>query len=137
MSERITIESLIQRAEQRKNDKIKLKEVYNEMLGGNLVIKRVPLTQVVGILDKLDGEDLKLADCIEMYKELIYKCCPILQNKELQEEYGCAEPYDIVTEIFEDNVGEINKLAEEILDMYGMTDKEDKPVKELEEEIKN
>ncbi len=137
MGERITIESLIQRAEQRKNDKIKLKEVYNEMLGGNLVIKRVPLTQVVGILDKLDGEDLKLADCIEMYKELIYKCCPILQNKELQEEYGCAEPYDIVTEIFEDNVGEINKLAEEILDMYGMTDKEDKPVKKLEEEIKN
>jgi hypothetical protein len=134
MSERITIESLIQRAEQRKNDKIKLKEVYNETLGGNLVIKRVPLTQVVGILDKLDGENLKLSDCIEMYKELIYKCCPILQNKDLQEEFGCAEPYDIVTEVFEDNVGEINKLAEEILAMYGMADN---PVKELEEEIKN
>lgn len=134
MSNKITIESLIQRAEQRKNDKVKLKEVYNETLGGNLVIKRVPLTQVVGILDKLDGENLKLSDCIEMYKELIYKCCPILQNKDLQEEFGCAEPYDIVTEVFEDNVGEINKLAEEILAMYGMADN---PVKELEEEIKN
>ena len=134
MGKRITIESLIQRAEQQKNDKIKLKEVYNEMLGGDIVIKRVPLTQVVGLLDKLDNKNLKLSDCIEMYKELIYKCVPIFQNKELHEEFGCAEPYDIVTEVFNDNVEEINKMAEEILAMYGMSDN---PIKELEEEIKN
>lgn len=133
---KITIESLMQRAEQRKNDKVKLKEIYNKMLDGNLVLKRIPLTKIVDLLDKLDGENVKLNDCIELYKELIYKCCPILQNKELQDEFDCTEPYDIVTEIFEDNVGEINSVAEQILDMYGMADGK-KPLEEIEEEIKN
>jgi len=137
MSNKITIESLIQRAEQRKNDKIKFKEVYNKLLDGNLVLKRIPLTQVVDLLDKLDGESIKLKDCIELYKELIYRCCPILQNKELQDEFGCAEPYDIVTEVFEDNVGEINTVAEQVLDMYGMADEHKPIIVEVEKEIKN
>lgn len=137
MSNRITIESLMQRAEQRKNDKVKYKEVYNKMLDGNLVLKRISLSQVADLLDKLDDENIKLNDCIEMYKELIYKCCPILQNKELQEEFGCAEPYDIITEVFEDNVGEINTVAEQILEMYGMAEEHKSIIKEVEEEIKN
>ena len=136
MVNKITIESLMQRAEQRKNDKVKLKEIYNKMLDGNLVLKRIPLMQIADLLDKLNDDSLKMTDCIEMYKELIYKCCPILQNKELQEEFGCAEPYDIITEVFEDNVGEINKVAEQILEMYGMAE-EKSPIKEIEEEIKN
>jgi hypothetical protein len=136
MSNKITFESLMQRAEQRKNDKIKTKEVYNKMLDGNLVIKRIPLTKIVDLLDVLDGENVKLNDCVELYKELIYKCCPVLQSKELQEEFGCAEPYDIVTEVFEDNVGEISAVAQEILAMYGMAEGKEL-IKEVEEEIKN
>lgn len=136
MSNKITLESLMQRAEQRKNDKIKFKEVYNKMLDGNLVIKRIPLTKIVDLLDVLDGDNVKLNDCVELYKELIYKCCPVLQSKELQEEFGCAEPYDIVTEVFEDNVGEISAVAQEILAMYGMAEGKEL-IKEVEEEIKN
>lgn len=135
MSNRITVESLMQRAEQRKNDKVKIKEIYNKMLNGNLVVKRMPLAKIIDLLDKFDEESLKLNDCIELYKELIYKCCPVLQDKELQEAFDCAEPYDIVTEVFEDNVGEITAFAEEILAMYGMA--EGKNTKEIEEEIKN
>ena len=43
-------------------------------------------------------------------------------HKELQEAYGCQEPYDIVLRVLDDNVGALAELANAVLDFYGMGD---------------
>ena len=44
------------------------------------------------------------------------------RSARLSEAYDCIEPYDVVTAVFDDNIGAIGKLAEFILDLYGMQD---------------
>ena len=74
--------------------------------------------------------------------ELVYKSVPMLQNKELQAAYDCVEPYDIVTKVFNDNLGEIQDITNFIMSLYGMykykSKNEDDPEEEsLVDELKN
>ena len=69
--------------------------------------------------------------------KLIYKHCPILQKKELQEAYQVAEPYEIIIPVFDENLGEVNKLSNFILNLYGLGAEDDKASKVLEEEIED
>ncbi len=52
-------------------------------------------------------------------KNLVYQCAvePNLKNKELQKAFGCAEPFDIVEEIF--MAGEVSKIAGQLLKLAG------------------
>lgn len=50
----------------------------------------------------------------------------VMHDKQLQDIYECAEPYDIVDKLFGDNVGDVSKAAEEVLDFYGLADEVDK-----------
>ena len=115
---RATKESLLARA-QKRDDK-KYREYNSEVLGETLLVKKHKLSRICEILDMADEESAEGG--LELYKQLIYESVPILQDKELQEAYGCVEPYDIVTEILDDSLGEINKLAEFILEMYDIKD---------------
>lgn len=118
---KITVEQLIDKATQSDRDKLKFKEVDSAVLGGKLVIKKIPLVEVISLVDGLN-ENPGASEALEMEKELIYKCCPILNNKELQDAYECVEPYDIVLHVFDENMGEINRISEIILGMYGLSD---------------
>ena len=69
--------------------------------------------------------------------KLIYKHCPILHDKELQKTYEVAQPYEIVIPVFDENLGEINKLSNFILNLYGLGEESDKASKVLEEEIED
>lgn len=129
-SKKITLEELIARKEQSQRDKLEYKEVEVESLGGVLTLKKIPLAAVLRILDNA-REESTLSRNLDTNKELIYKCCPLLQDKKLKEIYGeqIAEPYDIVTAVLNDNVGEIAKIADKIMEFYGLND--------AEKEIKN
>ena len=116
---RATKESLLARA-QKRDEKTKYKEYNSKVLGEALLVKKHKLSRICEILDMADEESAEGG--LELYKQLIYESVPILQDKELQEAYGCVEPYDIVTEILDDSLGEINKLAEFILEMYDIKD---------------
>lgn len=84
--------------------------------------------------DNKSTEEAYNANC-----KLIYKHCPILQDKELQAAYEVAEPYEVVVPVFEENLGEINKLSNFILSLYGLTDSDQfsKAVEEEADDIKN
>ena len=45
-----------------------------------------------------------------------------MQDKRLQEAYECAEPYDVVMRVLDDNIGAVGELTAAILDFYGMGD---------------
>ena len=114
---RTTKELLHERAPKSKEES-KYKDYPCDALGSALTIKRLPLAQVCDILDMAEGSTAR--ENLDLYKELIYKSVPLFQDKDLLEVYDCIEPYDIVTAVFDDNIGAIGKLAEFILDLYGM-----------------
>ncbi len=64
--------------------------------------------------------------------EIIYRCVPILQTKELKEQLNVPTPYEVVGELF--TLNEMQKITEHIMEIHGITDKEKTPVND---EIKN
>nr|DAO73396.1 MAG TPA: tail assembly chaperone protein [Caudoviricetes sp.] len=128
---------LIARKEQSNNDKMKVVLFNSEVLGGTIEVRKLKARDVIKIMDSTDNkstEEAYNANC-----KLIYKHCPILQDKELQAAYEVAEPYEVVVPVFEENLGEINKLSNFILSLYGLTDSEQfsKAVEEEADDIKN
>lgn len=137
MAKNITLEMLIAKKEQSNNDKMKVVLFNSEVLGGTIEVRKLKARDVIKIMDSTDSkstEEAYNANC-----KLIYKHCPILQEKELQEAYEVAEPYEIVVPVFEENLGEINKLSNFILSLYGLTDSEQvsKAIEEETDDIKN
>lgn len=118
---KLTLSDLIARKEQRESSKADYRDIKVEALGGMLTLKKLPLSQVLTMLDDQD-ENAGMKENLDFEVELIYKSCPMLQNKELQEAYGCQEPYDIVLRVLDDNVGALAELANAVLDFYGMGD---------------
>ena len=94
-----------------------------EFIGMTLTVKRLPLAQVCGMFDALGNA--ATADSLELYKELIYKSVPLFKDEDLLREYNCVEPYDIVTAVFDDNLGEMTKIVNFILEFYGLDGIED------------
>lgn len=132
MAKNITLDMLIARKEQSNNDKMKVVLFNSEVLGGTIEVRKLKARDVIKIMDSTEDKTTEAAynaNC-----KLIYKHCPILQEKELQEAYEVAEPYEVVVPVFEENLGEINKLSNFILSLYGLAE-EDKASKVMEEEV--
>lgn len=129
-NKKITLEELIARKEQSQRDKLEYKEIEVKILGGDITVKKLPLATILRMLDDA-GDKRTATEAMEFSKQLIYKSCPLLQDKKLQSAYSeqITEPFDIVTAVFDDNVGVINDITENILSFYGMS--------EAEKEIKN
>ena len=62
---------------------------------------------------------------LDIQTEIIYRCCPILRNPALREAFHCETQTEVVCAVFEDNMGAISDLAEEILGFYGLSDNQD------------
>lgn len=143
VEKKLTLEDLLDRARQRDNDKIQIREYFSEELGGNIAVTKMPLRKLTAFLDKADdGDSNAITSNLDMNIELVYKSVPMLQNKELQVAYDCVEPYDIVTKVFNDNLGEIQDITNFIMSLYGMykykSKNEDGPEDEsLVDELKN
>lgn len=111
-----TREALLERASKKEDKAYSTYE--SEALGLAFTVKRLPAARLMAIMDM--GEETALGG-LETSKQLIYESIPALQDKELQEAYGCIEPHDIVLGVFDDNLGEVEKLVEFINSQYGLT----------------
>lgn len=120
MAKDITLELLLDRKRQSQDDKLKKVLFYSKVLDGNIEIIKQKAKDILKLMDKLDTSDVE-----ESYRancKLIFTHCPIFKSKELQDEYGAVEPYDVISAVFEENLGEINKLCSAILNLYGLGD---------------
>ncbi len=114
---RLTLEELIERKRQSDDDKVKYKVVHSDLLGGEVMVKKLPLRQVTMLIDRFPEPNT--TESMEMMQELIYRSCDLFRNAELQKEYGIeGDKYEIVSAVFEDNLDEITKVGQEILDFY-------------------
>ena len=111
-----TREALLERASKKEDKAYSTYE--SEALGLAFTVKRRPVARLIAIMDM--GEETAEGG-LETSKQLIYESIPALQDKELQEAYGCIEPHDIVLGVFDDNLGEVERLVEFINSQYGLT----------------
>lgn len=117
---KLTLEALLAKKEQREASKYEVHQVNIPSLGGCLQLEKIPLARVAALMDQIDGESM--AENLDFNVRLIYACCPMLKNKDLQEAYRVSEPTDIVCAVLDDNVGDINLIVSAILSMYGLSD---------------
>ena len=103
---KVTLEQLIARKTQSKQDKPMMKEIYSEELEGTILAKKLPLEKFCDVLDmeKETSESAFKTNCM-----LIYQSCEIFHNTELIQAYGCKEPYEVVRAVLNDN-GSVKKI---------------------------
>lgn len=116
---KLTLDDLLKKKEQREKEKTEYKTVYVDSLGGELEVKKLPLSKFMTLIDDI-SENTGAGESLRIQMELIYECCPLLHNKELQEAYECTEPTDIVGKIFDDNLSDVMKVVGAIFEFYGM-----------------
>lgn len=117
---KVTLASLVAKAEQRLADKKKSKtaEIYVKSLDGVITV-REPSAELM-------SDVVKMEDTGNAY--LLYQCCvePNLKDSELQEAYACTVPTDIVDILF--LPGEVASLSLEIAKLAGYGDGNVTPV---------
>ncbi|MHC1683417.1 MAG: hypothetical protein AB6733_10755 [Clostridiaceae bacterium] len=108
---KLTLKDLIVKKEQIEANKKKTADLHILSLDAVITIESPHIDIVTDALAIENG--------MESNKYLLYNCIvePNLKDKELQKEYGCVEPTDILNKIFDD--GEIGSIAEECLKLAG------------------
>lgn len=87
---------------------------YSQLFNKDFKIDKIKPSVIMQIMQTDNDE-------YEKYKQLIYNSCSFFRQKELLKEFECEIPYDVVTEIFEDNYAEIFEFGNLILKKYGFT----------------
>ena len=110
---KITLQELIRRKEQMLESKKKPKtaELYVKSLDGTITIES-PTAALARDAQEMDNGDAYM----------VYSCVvePCLKSKELQTEFCCVDPMEIVEKVFE--TGEIPQIAVECLKLAGYVD---------------
>ena len=116
----LTLNDYIAKAKQKEKS---LKEFKNIRLGdSNIVVNKLSDSKILDLMDEMD-EDSTMKENILVFKEMVFESVPMLKDKELIGTFELSEPIDIVTKVFE--IGEIIKISEELLDLYGLGDLKD------------
>lgn len=115
MTKRLTITDLLKQKDKLKKDKkVKKKaELYVEELDANIVIEEPDRALVVDSLEMSD-DSAGSADAYMAYMVIVE---PNLKDKELQKEYGCVEPTEIIDMLF--SPGTITSIAKHALELAG------------------
>lgn len=120
---KLTIEDLLAQKDRRQED---VKTVHLDGLGGELEVRRISLDKFTDYMERTQKGNAKTK--LETQYEMIYDCCPILHNEQLQEAYECKEPLDIVPRVLRENIMDMNALVAAISAFYGV---------DLYDELKN
>lgn len=115
--EKATFDDLLRRKLQRENDKKQITTLDIPSLGRSLVFERIPDTDIVELMDSL-SEDTAASSAYDMYRRLIYRCCPLLHDKSVREGLGAANPLDGVTALLD--VGEVMGIGARLAAFCGI-----------------
>lgn len=127
---KLTLEALLDRKS--KQDKMGLATFNVASLNADIEIVKIKTRKLCEIMDKYDVEHDKVTSSYDMMCEVIYKCVPILQSKDLKEKLNVPTPYEVVGELFE--FSEIQQIANYIMELHGITDENQT---HIDNEIKN
>lgn len=119
---KVTLEELIRRKTQAENSRMEYKDIDIPSLGISIPFQKLPITSVLEMMEGINS-GIGISENYEKCVELIYKSCPMMRDKKLLE--GCAEPYDVVALIFNDNIKAILDTGAKIMnEFYGASEEE-------------
>lgn len=121
-----TIDDLILKRRQKQASKTELKDIYVENMDLKLKCIKPSDSLVLSVLDQI-GDDKSMENMAEAYVDLIFNCCPMLQNEENQKKLEVIDPKDTVREVFE--IGERFDIGNQLMKNLGFND--------IDEDIKN
>lgn len=114
-TKKLTVTDLIEKKEKIQPKQNVTQEILVNRLGATVTIRRAERSLVLDTMDlATDEESEDKSDEFFVYNIMIE---PNLKDPELQKAYGCAEPTDIVSKIFE--YGEIASIAQEGMKLSG------------------
>lgn len=115
-----TLELLMAKAEQRKDDKVQSKKFKSHAIGGEIVLRKPPLKKITDIMDEADINDTYAS--IRSNAAIVYEAWPFAKDNfaSLKDAYEASDPYDLVVKIFEDDIQELNELAQTVMEFYGL-----------------
>ena len=118
-----TFKDLIAQKVQREEKRHAIQDILVPSMNKTLAFKRVDDKKFLEVLDRIQDESA-LSEMVEVYKELIYLSCPMLQDQELHKELDVTDPFDTVTVLFE--LSDITEVGEKLSEMYQMNTMPDK-----------
>ena len=121
------LDALAAKAEQRKADKAK---VIQFKVGGQLLdFGKIGHTAQLDAYEAFLAAREQPAQMLNIGAQLIYDCCPALQDTELHTALGVTDPYDVIWALMD--VQEVNALAAVLFTWLGLIagDEDEDPVK--------
>ncbi|MFJ8529969.1 hypothetical protein [Bacillus sp. NPDC094106] len=123
---KLTVTDLMKNKEQYQVKENVTEEVFIDRLGASITIRKPEKSLCIEAMQMAQDPNLiSKSDAFVAYSVIVE---PNLKDKELQKEFGCVEPTDIIDKIFEP--GEITGIAKLALELAGYT-KALKKVKDL------
>ncbi|UUV17375.1 hypothetical protein NRK67_00615 [Fusobacteria bacterium ZRK30] len=124
------LQEFINKARARKDNEVKVIKIEIKDIGA-VEFTRPDNKKILEYMEKADKEDLSVTEMFGLTKEMLYLNCPVLQKKEVREEFKPNNPYDLVTDLF--GIHETTDIMEKFMKGFGLDEEE----KKNEEEIKN
>lgn len=88
-------------------------------------------TKVIKNENDIEVEKIDMEELSDLASEFVYQCCPLLQAKEIRNQYSSNEPYDIPSLIF--GTTETLTLAGKLVDIFNGVKVKEK----IDETVKN
>lgn len=125
-AKKATIQDFLAQKAKKEENKNATIDIYVTSMDRTITLKKPSEDRLYEYANALgNAPDLKVV--IAANRELIYDCCPELQNPELHEGLGLKDPYDIMKELFE--ITDIKEIMNQFNKFIGN--------KNIQEEIKN
>lgn len=115
-----TLDLLMAKAEQSKDDKLQIKKFDSKAIGGEIILKKPPLSKFTSLIDEADAADTTYG-ALEVNAQMVYESVPAIKDNfsKLKDAYEVSDPINLVLKIFEDNLVELQLIVEEITSFYG------------------
>lgn len=117
------LEQFAQKAEQKAQSRLEVKTF--SLAGIDTPFKQLNYNEKLEYFEMLVEAGSNAFKCHNIGKQMIYDCCPTLQDDELIKTLGCVDPYDVVTKLLD--IAEIDELGLKLMKWQGIT-KEDNNV---------
>ena len=112
------LDALAAKAEQRKADKTKAKQF--EVGGQMLDFVKIGHTAQLDAYEAFIEASGNVSTSLSIAAQVIYDCCPALQEPELHAALGITDPYDVIWALMD--VREVNELAASLFAWLGLID---------------
>lgn len=129
MNKKLTITDLLKQKEELKRKKKRTLTLHVESLDAEIVIEEPSRAFAMEAIEM--AQDQTRSDQADAH--VVYNCViePNLKDKELQKQFGCVEPTDIVDIIFLS--GEVSAISGHVLELSGYG----QGVKKVDRDLKN